>query len=480
MSTIAAQVTQSVLQLVRAIVLARLLTPDDFGLVGMVLVVTNFVQLFRDAGLSLATVQKEMITHEQVSTLFWLIVMISASLAGILCLMAPLVASFYGKQELALITAVMSLSLLFGGLAIQHQALMRRHMQFGSLAIINITSAMLSLVVTILLAILGCRYWALVLGLLASTLSSTLMTYACIPWIPGKMRKGTGVRCMLNFGGHVTGANIVNYLSLNVDNVLIGKFLGASALGLYARAYQLFMLPITQIKAPLLQLAMPVLASLKHQRERYTRYYQYIVRLLATMTMPVAFYCIVEAEFLIRLLLGDQWLEAIAVFRILAVAGIIRPVTGTWGLVTVSCGFSKRYLYWGIVNSLVMVVAIVSGLPFGISGVAYAIVVATYIMFLPCLHYCFHKTPVTVSLFLTSVCGPLWASAVAAATTLLIMQQFNVTMFGHHLLVACLFGVAYMFMTFCQGAARRDMKILVQRMISLSQTKNPSVMEAAL
>lgn len=475
MSTLAAQVAQSILQLVRAVILARLLTPNDFGLIGMVLVVTNFAQLFRDAGISIATVQKSEINHDQISTLFWVIVIISCILAGMLVLMAPLVAMFYGRQELVSITAVLSISLLVGGLAIQHQALMRRHMRFGSLAVIQVGSAAASLVVTILLAVYGWQYWALVMGLLVRVGSMTVMTFYYCPWIPGGLRRGTGVRSMLKFGGHVTGANFVNYLSVNADNLLIGRFLGAGALGLYAKAYQLFMLPITQIKAPLTQLAMPVLSSLQEQPERYRKYYQTILRTLAVSTMPLACYCIVEAEIIIRILLGPQWLEAVSVFRILAFAGVLWPVVGTWGLVVLSCGFAKRYFYWAVCNGMIMLVAIAWGLPSGISGVALGIVVATYLTWLPCLYYCFHRTPVTVALFLRAISGPLLASCLAVAAAVTIQQRMAPHTLGPVIVRSGVFMIVYTVTVFCQGTIRRDLATLGRIVAGMRKARSVSL-----
>jgi PST family polysaccharide transporter len=283
----------------------------------------------------MATVQKENISHEQISTLFWLNILISAFLG--LCVLAgsPLVAWFYGRPELTAVTAALSVSFLISGLMIQHQALLRRHMRFGTLAVIQIASYVANLIVTISLALLGWRYWALVGGTLATALSGTLLTLFFCPWMPGRMRKGTGVRGMLKFGGHLTSFNFVNYFSRNADNILIGKFIGADALGLYAKAYQLLMMPITQIRNPLDQVAMPVLSSLRNQPERYVKYYQRLVDIIASLTMPLTVYCAIEADFLIQLLLGPKWEGVVPVFRILAIAGLVQAVASTRGLVLI-------------------------------------------------------------------------------------------------------------------------------------------------
>ena len=144
-------------------------------------------------------------------------------------------------------------------------------------------------------------YWSLVLMQLTTVITSAIAVWAACGWRPGLPVRRSGVREMLAFGGHLTGFNFVNYFSRNADNILIGKFIGADALGLYAKAYGLFMMPISQIRSPLNQVAMPVLSSLQNQPERYIKYYQRLIDILASLTIPLTLYCAIEADFLIQI-----------------------------------------------------------------------------------------------------------------------------------------------------------------------------------
>ena len=227
------QAARFILQTATTVILARLLTPDDYGLVAMVMVVIVLAQTFRDAGLSAATIQHEHIAREQINSLFWVNLGISALLSACVLAAAPLVAAFYGKPQLTLMTAVLSSSFLLGGVTIQHDALLRRHMLFGSLAVVQIASQIVNLAVALGLAFLGFRYWALIGGSLSATLSVSLLTLYFCPWIPQRPRRGADIRGMLSFGGHMTGFEFVNYFGRNMDNILVGRFLGADALGLY-------------------------------------------------------------------------------------------------------------------------------------------------------------------------------------------------------------------------------------------------------
>lgn len=471
MTTMIAHIIQFVLRTSATVVLARLLTPNDYGLIGMVAVVVGFAQMFKDAGLSMATVQKDRISHEQISTLFWINILISVFLG--LCVLAasPLVARFYGRPELTAVTATLSVSFIISGLMIQHQALLRRHMQFGTLAIIQITSQIITLGATIVLALFGWRYWALVGGTITTALATTLMTFFFCPWIPGQMKKGAGVRDMLEFGGHLTGFNFVNYFSRNLDNILIGKFIGADALGLYAKAYNLFMMPISQIRVPMTNVAMPALSALKEQPERYIKYYQRLIDIMASLTIPLTLYCVLEADFLIRLLLGPQWLDCVPVFRILAIAGVIQPIASTRGLVLLSFGFSDRYLYWGLANAILMITAIVAGIPFGIKGVAAALAVANYVILIPSLFYCFHKTHVTVALFMKTLVLPFLTSGLAVSVVIMVKRLIPNDSITSHLVLLGVFAVIYIGASCCRKSVRETIGLILKNFPALSKNK---------
>lgn len=460
--TIVAQGVQFVLRMVGIIVLARLLTPDDFGLIGMVMVVIAFGEMFKDAGLSMATIQKDQISHEQVSSLFWFNVFFSVFLG--ICIMASssLVAVFYGRTELKGVTAALAASFLFTGFMVQHQALLKRHLKFGTLAIIQIFSEITRLGVSVILAVIGFGYWSLVGGTISMAFIGAVLSLAMCPWKPGRPRFDAEVRKMLKFGGHLTGFSFANYFARNADNLLIGKFIGAVPLGLYGRAYSLFMMPITQLRTPITNVAMPVLSSIKTQTTRYVKYYTGLLDILATLSIPLTVYCIFEAEFIIRLLLGPQWLAAVPVFRLLAIAGLIQPVASTRGLVLLSHGYSQRFLMWGLINSILTIIAFTSGLPYGISGVAGAYAIMNYIILIPSLYYCFYKTPVTPLLFLKVITAPLIFSFIAVLPGVILRQTWKSNSLYAHLVFLNLFVLLYCLLSFSRKSVRENFKLFSQ------------------
>ncbi|RYD75438.1 MAG: lipopolysaccharide biosynthesis protein, partial [Verrucomicrobiaceae bacterium] len=243
--TVASQVVSIGIQLTSTVVLARLLVPEDYGIMAMVMAVTSFVGLFRDMGLSSAAIQRKEITSAQQNNLFWLNVALGTILMILVSAMAPLVVWFYDKPELKWVTVALSLGFLIGALGAQHSVALVRNLQFGRQAAVSIATAVTSLIVSVSLAYVGYSYWALVWGSLAGPLLGTILLFVLSPFHVGWFSKNAGTKAFLGFGATVTGSSIASYLYRSLDNILLGKFWGAQELGLYSRGYSLLMLPIT-------------------------------------------------------------------------------------------------------------------------------------------------------------------------------------------------------------------------------------------
>src|SRR5436190_2317157 len=351
-------------------ILARLLTPQDYGLIGMVAVATQFVAMFKDMGLSRATSQKSEISYDQISTLFWVNVSLSAGIMLLMILVAPGVAWFFGEPRLTSITIVTATGFLIGGLAVQHEALLRRQMRFFVLSAITFTSIAVGYAVGITLAWYGFRYWALVFSQLALLATNTAGVWLACRWRPGRPKRDSGVRSMLRFGGDVTGYSVINYFSRNTDNLLVGRFGGAQSLGLYNKAIQLLGLPTDQINEPLFSVAIPALSRLTDSPERYREAYLRIMEKVIMLTMPVVALMLVAADWLVQLVLGSQWSEAAPILVFMCMAGLFNPVMNTGGWLLVTQGRTRDMLYWSAINAPLAIVPIVIGLRWGPVGVA--------------------------------------------------------------------------------------------------------------
>ncbi|VGO18255.1 lipopolysaccharide biosynthesis protein [Pontiella sulfatireligans] len=422
-ATLSAHGVQFFLRIGSMAVLARLLTPADYGLIGMVTVIITFAQMFTDAGLSMATVQKDHITHEQISTLFWVNVWVSVVLGLCILAGAPLIAQFYGKPELTAVTAVLACSFMVSGLVIQHKALLRRHMQFGTLARIQVVSQVISIMATIALAVCGWRYWALVGGSLVLAFTDLCFTLFFCRWVPGRMRRGTNARSMLLFGGHLTGFNFLNYFSRNADNVIIGKFISSDALGIYSRAYQLLMLPISMISGPLSHVALPALCRLNEDRDRLHKYYLHILYMLSLVASPIAGAAYLMSRELVVFLLGPNWLLVSDVFGYLAIGGLLQPLYNTQAWLHLAVGRSDRVFRWGLVGSPIIIASFIIGIKWGINGVAFCYSLAIIINTVGSLAYAGRSAELSFIRIVGAVFRPLLSCLLAVATVALLFRH---------------------------------------------------------
>lgn len=368
--TVVSQAIKFLISMVATVVLARLLTPQDYGLVGMVAVVIGFVSMFKDLGLSTATIQRAEINNAQISTLFWINLALSLAVMLVTAAIAPVIARFYHEPRLVSITLAYGCGFLLAGLTVQHEALLRRQMRFTALAGAEVFSILAGVVTAILMAWSGAGYWSLVGGALSMNLAYLMGIWILCGWRPGLPVRNAGVRSMLVFGGNFTGFSIVNYFARNLDNMLIGWWWGAAALGLYAKAYQLLLLPLDQINSPISAVAVPVLSRLVDSPDRYRQAYLRILEKIAIMTMPLMAFMIVTSDWLVLLLLGPKWIGVSRIFALLAIAGFVQPVTSTTGWLFLTQGRPHHMFQWGLIGSSLIVASIAIGLPWGAVGVA--------------------------------------------------------------------------------------------------------------
>jgi O-antigen/teichoic acid export membrane protein len=408
------------LRVASIIVLARWLAPEDFGLIGMVTALTMFAERFKDLGLDIATVQRERITHQEVSTLFWINLGVGAVITSVIVASAPLIARFYGEPRLFWIAVVLAGTFLVSGATIQHQALLRRQMRFGDLAMMTVLAAAMSFVVGTLLAWYDMGYWALVWREVVRTATMAAVAWVLCAWVPGRPRRSPEIRSMMRVGGNITGFNIVYFLSRSLDQIAIGKVWGAGPLGFYRQSHGLLMLPINLLHFPVDYVALPALSALKGQPDRYRKYYREITALLAFFCMPLLMYLAIYSEVIIVVLLGEKWRPAAPIFSVMAFAGFIWPLSGPSGAVMLSNNKSRRYFWIGVANAVAFSVAVLIGVWWGPVGVAAGYAISTYVTLIPFLMFAFHDTPVSIRDAFEAAARPLIASILTAGLLLLL------------------------------------------------------------
>jgi PST family polysaccharide transporter len=472
--TVASQGVKFISSLVASVILARLLMPEDYGLIGMVAIVINFVSLFQYMGLSTATIKWAELNHQQVSTLFWLNMALSTAIMLTMAASAPVVAWFFGEPRLIWITLGYAISIVFTGLYIQHEALLSRQMRFGALAIIEISSILLGFASAIIAAWFGAGYWALVLNQLVITLVTVVGVWVACRWRPGLPVRGSGVRSMLSYGGNLTGFNLMTYFARNLDNALIGRVWGSYQLGLYSKAYQILLMPMQQINAPFAAIAVPALSRLVDSPERYRRAYLQILEKIAMITMPGVVFMIATSDWLILLLLGPQWAGASQIFVLLGIAAVIQPVTKTcWWLFSTQ-GRTDDLFRWGLLGGAIAVASIIIGLPWGPVGVAASYAVSDLLISTPLLFwYVGRRGPVRAGDFYRTI-SPAACGAALSLVGLLICRLW-LESFQHlvvRLTIAFLIAAIITFIVLSAlPAGRRSLQSFKEMLFSLFKTR---------
>ena len=423
--SIGSQGVKLVLQMGTVMLLARLLSPEDFGLASMAGTFMAFLGLFRDAGLGSATVQRHEITHDQLSTLFWINVAVGTSLTASAIALTPALVWFYHEPRLFWVAAVLASSFLFTGLMAQHGALITREMRFLTQAKIDLTSLAVSSATGVVMAFLGFRYWSLVGMWVASNIVSTAGVWLAVPWLPGPPRRNCGVLPMLYFGGLSTLNSFLVYLAWNSDNILLGRYWGAGALGVYGRAYQLATLPVEQWTSTLSGVALSGLSAVQHDPERLSRSFLKAYSMLLSVTVPIAIACPLFADEIIRVLLGEKWMEVAPIFRLLAPTSLVFALANPLSWLVISTGRMGRAVSMTAVTTPVVIVGILLGLSHGSFGVAMGYSGAMLVIIIPIAAWAKQGTGITWSGLLAASRAPFLAGLLAGSVGLAAKVSFG-------------------------------------------------------
>jgi PST family polysaccharide transporter len=351
-------------------VLSRLLLPRDFGLVAMVTAVTGFLALFRDFGLSTASVQRTEVTEAQISTLFWINLAVGVILALGCAAIAPVLVSFYREPRLFQITLALAAGFLLNGAAVQHRALLQRRMLFGALALIDTLALVLAITIAVLMALAGGGYWAVVAMTVVPQIVSAVGVWISARWVPGPPVRESDVWPLLKFGGTLTLNSLVVNFAYNTDKILLGRFWGADALGIYSRAYQLVNLPIDGLNSAISQVALPALARVQHDAERLRRHFLQGYGVFLALLVPLTIACGLFASDIVRVFLGAKWSEAAPVFMRLAPTMLVLALINPMSWLMLATGRTTRSLMIALVIAPTVIFGYSIGLRGGPLGVA--------------------------------------------------------------------------------------------------------------
>jgi O-antigen/teichoic acid export membrane protein len=378
------QIFRLLLQFVITVILARLLTPNDFGLLAMVVVFTNFVSIFRDFGLTAALIQRKGLTEEHLSSSFWINILAGFFLALVLSSLAPAIAYFYGEDRLTLITIVLSSTFFISSFGIVQTALLTKELKFKFLAIIDILGISASGTVAVILAFSGFGVWSLVLQQVIFILATVILLWSFSGWRPKFLFHWRRVKELLGFGLNLTGFSFVNYFNRNLDNLLIGKFLGSASLGFYNLAYRLLLFPLWSVSSVIGRVMFPALSTIHEEKAKVRLIYLRATRYIAALTFPMMIGLFAVAPQVIRTIFGLQWERSIFLVQVLALVGLIESIETTTGWLYQSQGRTDIMFRWGLFFFFFSATAFVLGLRWNIEGVAVAYAAASFLLTYPC------------------------------------------------------------------------------------------------
>jgi PST family polysaccharide transporter len=426
--SILAQGVSIVLQILYAALMARLLTPGDFGVVVLATSITGFVGHFTELGLSAASIQRRELDQNTANALF--AVNIAAGLIGMIACFALAAPAAWMFHDPRVFWAVLSLgcTVPIAAAAVQHSALLARNMKWWSIQTIGIASLVVGVLGGVAAAALQAGFWALVAASAATALTRLILLWIACPWRPDWVREWSSARSAVNFGAYLTGFNLTLFLARQVDVILIGWFWGATETGYYSRAYQLMLLPLNAISGPLGGVFIPALSRLQSDPARWRDAFMRVYLVAAIVGCAFASVFIVCADHVINLVYGPNWQETIAIFRWLSWSMICTFPMGAMAWAFVSLGNTKAIFHWGLLSLVVLAIVFALAVPFGPLGMAKAFTIAIWGLTPACFHFALGKSPVSAGKALIEI-APLWIAAFAAAGVGLSVK--SATSFSH-------------------------------------------------
>ncbi len=381
--TSVSQIGRQFMQWITIVILARILSPSDFGLVGMAMVVIGFVTIFKDLGTSAAIIQRKEYSDDLLSSVYWVNVTFGFLATIVMFLLSPLIGAFYEEARVTALIRVLSLTFFISGLSILHQALLERQLAFSKLAKLELAATMLSSIVGIASALLGFGVWSLVYQTMTMVLTTTVFLWVVSTWRPRFVFHWKEVKSVSSYSLNLSGFNIFNYFARNVDNLLIGRFLGAQDLGYYSLAYRIMLLPLQSISAVVTRVMFPVYSQIRDDSARFRRVFLQITGTIAFLTFPMMIGLMVLREPFVTVIFGTQWEPVVLLLAILAPVGMTQSIISTLGTIYQAKGRTGLFFRWGTSVGLLVMLSFVVGLRWGIVGVATAYAITTVILSYP-------------------------------------------------------------------------------------------------
>ena len=371
------QFSTQAFQFAVTVILARLLSPEDFGVVGMAGMFTGFVACFSNLGMNAAIIQRKDVSEGHLSTAFWSNIILAIVLCLSALFLSPLIANFFHKELVKPVISVVALGFILGALGAIQRSLLTKRLDFKRLAIVEMGIALAYGGAAIALACMGWGVWSLVYGGIFSDVAGTLFLWVVCPWRPKLLFRYGHFKELFGFGMYVAGQSTLSYIGSNADYLLIGRFLGPHALGVYTVAFTLMSFPQKRISNIITKVTFPLFSAIQDDNSRLRKGYLLSVKYISVVTFPITMGLMAAASEFIKSVYGAKWVEAILPLQIMCIAGMLRSIGTTAGTVLYAKRRARVGFFWNVLEMVVLTLALIIGVRYGIVGVAIAVTVTT-------------------------------------------------------------------------------------------------------
>lgn len=366
------------LQFIANIILARLLSPNDFGLIGMIMVFIAISNTLVDSGFSAALIQKKEVTQKDYSTIFFLNIILSVFLFGLLFVTAPMIADFYHQHQLIYMLRILGIILILNAFNIIQNTQLIRKVDFKKIAKINVVATFLACLLAIVLALKGFGVWSLVVQMIAIAFLKSLFLWIWNTWRPSFIISFNSLKTLFGFGSKLLFSALLDTLYNNLQSLIIGKVFSVRDLGFYSQAMKLSDVPVSSLSGVVTQVTFPVFAKLQNDLVKMKSAVQKSLKSLVFVNFPLMVLLIIIAKPLFIILFTEKWNEAIPYFQILCLSGMLLTMHVTNLNILKATGRSDIFFKLEIVKKVIGISALFIGIQFGIMGMLYAMVATSY------------------------------------------------------------------------------------------------------
>ncbi|MDW3208237.1 MAG: lipopolysaccharide biosynthesis protein [Reichenbachiella sp.] len=419
------QFIRFVIQIFGNLVFTYFLLPEDFGHIAMAQTIIGLLNIFKDMGLMQPIIQFDRISKTQKSSIFWLNISVTTILSILLILIAPIIATFFQQDELFKIICLLIIPFYLNSLGMVHEGFLRRYLRIALVAKIQLFSMIFSYTIALISLYFFKNYYIIILQQIVFAAINLLFILIYYQWLPAFVFELKRISPFYKFGIDVLGSNLLNFSSRNIDNVLIGKVFGISILGQYNRAYSLLTLPLNQINNPIGNALLPTLSRVKNIGESYRKVYFSTVTSIVFVLYPAFVLSFYFAQNLFDLFFGDKWNLSVVYFKILIINSFIQVITNTFGWLFVSQGRSKDIFHWTLIGSCINILAFVSGMIWGVTGMIWLYTILGYSLKAPIITWLLcKKGPIRLKDFKQLVLLGM-ASVIMTFSVIFLLEKLN-------------------------------------------------------